>query len=95
MKKSVDTVLQALAKQVERQPINSSSPVCYEPLLARDVVSCGNSIAMESEYSYSQAEIETNGKHETNQVLCLLDVCDRHLLNFFRSDSQPKRTKLL
>ena len=59
MKKSVDTVLQALAKQVEGQQINSSSPVCYEPLLARDVVSCGNSIAMESEYSYSQAEIET------------------------------------
>ncbi|CAI5744244.1 unnamed protein product [Peronospora destructor] len=67
MKKSVDAVLQALAKQVEGQQINSGSPVCYQPLPARDVVSCGNSIAMESKYSYSQAEIEINGKRETNQ----------------------------
>ncbi|CAI5722501.1 unnamed protein product [Peronospora effusa] len=67
MKKSVDAVLQALTKQVEGQQINSGSSVFYQPLPARDVVSCGNSIAMESEYSYSQAEIEANGKRETNQ----------------------------
>lgn len=71
MKESVDAVMEELEKQVEGQQTNSGSPGRYQPLSAGDVMSCGNSIAAESEFSYSQAEHEDNAKHDSDQVTCL------------------------
>ncbi|CAH0515493.1 unnamed protein product [Peronospora belbahrii] len=67
MKKSVDAVLEKLEKQMKEQWTNSGSSVSYQSLSAGNMVSCGASIAAESEYSYSQAWDRVNGERALNQ----------------------------
>jgi hypothetical protein len=68
MRNSVDAVVEELEKQVEEQATRSGSP---GPLSGVEVISCGNSIAVESEFAYSQADHDGNnstGKRGSDQV---------------------------
>ncbi|KAG7388922.1 DNA polymerase zeta catalytic subunit [Phytophthora pseudosyringae] len=67
MKDSVDAVMEELQKQVEGQQTKSGSPDCYQALSAGDVMSCGNSFAAESDFSYSQTERESDANHNSDQ----------------------------
>ncbi|KAL3674721.1 hypothetical protein V7S43_000655 [Phytophthora oleae] len=53
MKDSVDAVMEKLDKQGQKTDASSAR---YRPLAADEVMSCGNSFDVESEFSYSQAE---------------------------------------
>ncbi|KAL4099442.1 hypothetical protein PRIC1_007247 [Phytophthora ramorum] len=64
MKNSVDAVMEELAKQLEGEATESGSPGPCHPLCANDVMSCGNSIAAESEFSYSQEEVDNDTMHQ-------------------------------
>ena len=69
LKDSVDEVMEKLKKQDEGQWTNSEIPDLHpHHLPASDVVLCGNSIAVESKYSHSQADHEDNNKHSSEQV---------------------------
>ncbi|GMF09368.1 unnamed protein product [Phytophthora lilii] len=67
MKDSVHAVIEKLEKQSEGEKTTSGSPRSCLALSASDVISCGNSIAAESEFSYSQAENDDNNKHSSDQ----------------------------
>ncbi|KAG2785806.1 DNA polymerase zeta catalytic subunit [Phytophthora cactorum] len=64
MKDSVDAVMEELEKQEEEQRTKGGY---VDTLSAGDVISCGNSFAAESEFSYSQAELESNFKRDSDQ----------------------------
>ncbi|OWZ17640.1 DNA polymerase zeta catalytic subunit [Phytophthora megakarya] len=66
MQDSVDTVMEKLERQMEGGQTKSGPPDVNQPLSAGDVASCGNSFAVESEFSYSQAEVDNN-QHNSNQ----------------------------
>ncbi|KAG6580342.1 recovery protein 3 isoform 3 [Phytophthora cinnamomi] len=93
MKDSVDAVMKEMEKQVEGQDTDSISPGPYEPLSAGDAMSCGNSIATESEFSYSQAEHEgSNGKRDTDQESAEEDEAIVNILLAMQQESEPDHT---
>lgn len=70
MQDSVDAVMKEMEKQAEGKVVERRSSGLYEPLSAGDVMSCGNSFAAESDFSYSQAEHD--GKRDSDQVIQLI-----------------------
>ncbi|CAI5743529.1 unnamed protein product [Hyaloperonospora brassicae] len=67
LKDSVDEVMEKLKMQDEGRSAITDLPAGPHHLPASDVVSCGNSIAVESEYSHSQADVQDDDKHGPEQ----------------------------
>ncbi|KAE9047947.1 DNA polymerase zeta catalytic subunit [Phytophthora rubi] len=87
MQDSVDAVMKEMEKQVEGQETESISSGVYELLSAGDVMSCSNSIAAESEFSYSQAEHD--GKRDSDQESAEEDEAIVNILLAMQQESGP------
>ena len=95
LKDSVDEVMEKLKMQDEGRLTITDLPADHHHLSASDVVSCGNSIAVESEYSHSQADGQDDDKHAPEQVAFVFVICGDNLITLFIFDSRSKKMKLL
>ncbi|KAF4035862.1 DNA polymerase family B [Phytophthora infestans] len=83
MKDSIDAVMEELEKR--QQTKNGSADL----LSAGDVVSCGNSFAAESEFSYSQTEHESDFENNSDQGAAAEDKAIVNILLEMQQESEP------
>ncbi|ETL80985.1 hypothetical protein L917_18572 [Phytophthora nicotianae] len=86
MRDSVDAVMKKFEKQEEDQQIKRGDD---DPLSAGDVMSCGNSFAVESEFSYSQAEHESDFERDSEQKTADEDEAIVNILLEMQREGEP------
>ncbi|GMF25924.1 unnamed protein product [Phytophthora fragariaefolia] len=91
MKDSIDAVMKEMENQHNEQEAKSSVPGPNESLsVGADVMSCGNSIAVESEFSYSQADHDGSSDGQTaDQDIAEEDEAIVNVLLEMQQDIEP------